>query len=247
MTTATPAEERGVSLSRGPALVLGTILLAAGLYFLYKQHTFVKLGSFPSGTAKPTGKVFLGIFDVNGWTGELTAVAGGLLLFGAAQHLLAKTMSLIVAVVLGVVAVWALVNHHSALGLFGAGIWTIIGFGASAVLLLFNTAIPRRSVTRSTAEPVAAREPVADRDPAAPVATREPVATRRTPVASSPTTDRSLDDAPDAASPGTSDAARSPASSDPAPGPVRVRPDADTQTTTSDTLHRGDPPDKSDR
>jgi len=138
---------KGPSLARGPALILGTILLAAGLYFLYKQHTFVKVSQFPSGTAKPTGKVFLGIFAVNGWTGELSAVAGGLLLFGAAQHLVAKAMSLIVGVALGVVAVWALVDHHSALGLFGAGIWTIIGFGACAVLLLFNTAIPRRRTT----------------------------------------------------------------------------------------------------
>ena len=77
----TTRTEKGVSLARGPALILGTILLAAGLYFLYKQHTFVKLSNFPSGRAAPTRKVFLGIFGVNGWTGELAAVAGGLLLF----------------------------------------------------------------------------------------------------------------------------------------------------------------------
>src|SRR6202451_3650044 len=119
--------EKGVSLARGPALILGTILLIAGLYFLYKQATSPKLANFPNGKAPVERHVLFGIFGVNGWTGELTAVGGGLLLFGAAQHLLAKTMSLIVAVVLGVVAVWALVNHHSALGLFGAGIWTIVG------------------------------------------------------------------------------------------------------------------------
>lgn len=157
MSTTDGTETRtGVSLARGPALILGTILLAAGLYFLYKEHTFVKFSQFPSGTAKPTGKVFFGIFGVNGWTGELTAVAGGLLLFGAAQHLVAKAMSLIVGVALGIVAVWALVNHHTALGLFGAGIWTIIGFGACAVLLLFNTVIPRRKTTVATAGGAAA-------------------------------------------------------------------------------------------
>jgi len=32
--------EKGISLARGPALIVGTILLAAGLYFLYRQHNF---------------------------------------------------------------------------------------------------------------------------------------------------------------------------------------------------------------
>jgi hypothetical protein len=148
----------GVSLSRGPALILGTILAVAGLYFLYKQHTFVKLSHFPNGKATVGGKVFFGIFGVNGWTGELTAAAGALLLFGAAQHLLAKAISLIVGVVLAVVAVWALVNHHSALGLFAASIWTIVLFGACALLLLFNSAIPRRK-TAPVYRATPAREP----------------------------------------------------------------------------------------
>src|ERR1035441_3423489 len=88
--------EKGSSLARGPALILGTILLAAGLYFLYKQHVFPKFANFPNGKAPVGGNVFFGIFGANGWTGMLTAVGGGLLLFGAAQHLLAQTMSLIV-------------------------------------------------------------------------------------------------------------------------------------------------------
>jgi len=136
---------KGASLARGPALVLGAILLIAGLYFLYKVHTFPKLSQFPSGKAHVRGKAFLGIFGVNGWSGELTAAAGGLLLFGAAQHLLAKTMSLIVGVVLAVTAVFALVDHHSAFGLFAANIWTIILWGGSAALLLVNVLLPRRT------------------------------------------------------------------------------------------------------
>jgi len=49
--SATPATatERRVSLSRGPALIVGTILLAAGLYFMYRQHTYPRLSNFPSG------------------------------------------------------------------------------------------------------------------------------------------------------------------------------------------------------
>jgi hypothetical protein len=161
--------QKGVSLARGPALIIGTVLLIAGLYFLYKQHTFVKLSQFPSGHATYHGKVFLGIFGVNGWSGELTAAGGGLLLFGAAQHLLAKAMSLIVGVVLAVIAIWALVHSHSAAGLFAANIWTIIGWGGCAALLLFNTVIPRRS-TQTEAAPAPTvthvRAPAPDPEPA---------------------------------------------------------------------------------
>ena len=55
------------------------MLLAASLYFLYRQHNFPKLSNFPNGKARVDGKVF-GVFGANGWTGMLIAVAGGLLL-----------------------------------------------------------------------------------------------------------------------------------------------------------------------
>jgi len=135
--------EKGLSLSRGPALVLGTILLAAGLYFIYKQHTFLKFSNFPDGSAPVKGKVLFGIFGANGWTGMLTAVGGGLLLFGAAQHLLAKTMSLIVAIALGAAAIIALVSGN-VLGMAAANGWTEIGWGGAAAILLFNAIVPRR-------------------------------------------------------------------------------------------------------
>jgi hypothetical protein len=138
--------EKGISLARGPALILGTILLAAGLYFLYKQHFFPKFSNFPNGKAPVEGKVF-GIFGANGWTGMLTAVAGGLLLFGAAQHLLAKTMSLIVGVALAAAAIIALVSGD-VLGLAAANGWTELAWGVAAAILLFNTVIPRRRTTR---------------------------------------------------------------------------------------------------
>jgi len=142
-TTTETRTEKGVSLARGPALILGTILLVAGLYFLYKQHTFPKLANFPNGSAPVESKVFLGIFGANGWTGMLTAIGGGLLLFGAAQHLLAKTMSLIVGVALGAAAVIALASGN-VLGLAAANGLTELGWGVVAVILLFNTMIPRR-------------------------------------------------------------------------------------------------------
>jgi hypothetical protein len=140
--------EKGISLARGPALILGTILLAAGLYFLYKQHFFPKFSNFPNGKAPVEGKVF-GIFGANGWTGMLTAVAGGLLLFGAAQHLLAKTMSLIVGVALAAAAIIALASGD-VLGLAAANGWTELAWGVAAAILLFNTVIPRRRTTVAT-------------------------------------------------------------------------------------------------
>ena len=142
----TTRTEKGMSLARGPALVLGTLLLAAGLYFIYKQHTFLKFSNFPNGNAPVDGKVLFGIFGANGWTGMLTAVGGGLLLFGAAQHLLAKTMSLIVGVALGVAAIIAALSGN-VLGLAAANGWTEIGWGIAAAILLFNTLIPRRRTT----------------------------------------------------------------------------------------------------
>lgn len=140
--------EKGISLARGPALILGTVLLAAGLYFLYKEHFFPKFSNFPNGKAPVEGKVF-GIFGANGWTGMLTAVAGGLLLFGAAQHLLAKTMSLIVGVALAAAAIIALASGD-VLGLAAANGWTELAWGAAAAILLFNTVIPRRRTTVAT-------------------------------------------------------------------------------------------------
>jgi hypothetical protein len=138
--------EKGLSLARGPALVLGTVLLAAGLYFIYKQHQFPKLSNFPNGKAPVDGKVLFGIFGANGWTGMLTAIGGGLLLFGAAQHLLAKTMSLIVGLAFGAAAIIAAISGD-ALGLAAANGWTEIGWGIAAAILLFNTLIPRRRRT----------------------------------------------------------------------------------------------------
>jgi hypothetical protein len=134
--------EKGMSLARAPALVLGSILLAAGLYCLYKEHTFPPFSNLPSGRAPVEGKVF-GVFGANGWTGMLTAVGGGLLLFGAAQHLVAKTMSLIVGLGLGAAAVIALISGD-VLGMAAANHMTELAWGIAAAILLFNTLVPRR-------------------------------------------------------------------------------------------------------
>jgi hypothetical protein len=134
---------KGVSLSRVPALALGTFLVVAGLYFLYMEHGFPRLSQFPNGSAHVDGKAFFGVFALNGWSGELTVAGGALLLIGAAQHHLAKAASFIVAVVFAGVGVWALVDHHSALGLFATNIWTILLWFGAAAYLLINTLLPR--------------------------------------------------------------------------------------------------------
>src|SRR6202012_963746 len=167
--TTTTRTEKGMSLARGPALILGTILTAVGLYLLYKARTFPPFSNFPNGNVTKDGDFIFGIFGANGWTAMLTAVAGALLLFGAAQHLLAKTMSLIVGIALGAAAVIALISGN-VLGMAAANGWTELAWGASAVILLFNTLVPRRRRTVVVAE-----------DPA--LAGDGPVAYDRRPVA----------------------------------------------------------------
>lgn len=154
--------EKGISLARGPALALGTILLAAGLYFIYKAHYFPPFSNFPNGSAPDDTKVF-GLFGANGWTGMLTAVAGGLLLFGAAQHLLAKTMSLIVGIALGAAAVIALISGD-VLGLAAANGWTELAWGIASAILLVNTLVPRRRRTVAVVDTAPQTTAVADRD-----------------------------------------------------------------------------------
>lgn len=212
--TADPADrttrtEKGISLARGPALIVGTILLAAGLYLLYRAHTFPRFSTnFTGGTPAKDGSFIFGIFAANGWTAMFTAVCGGLLLFGAAQHLLAKTMSLIVGAALGAAAVISVISGN-VLGMASANGWTELGWAIAAVILLFNSLVPRRRrtvVAEEEAAPAGAAVPArrrglfggrrrAYREPettAAPAArTREPAAgepatgdtVRREPVA----------------------------------------------------------------
>ncbi len=144
-TTRHTRTERGISLARGPALILGTTLLVGGLYFLYRQHGFTPWSNFTNGSAPVQGKV-LGIFGANGWTGMLTAVAGGLLLFGAAEHLLARTMSLIVGAALLAAAIISLISGN-VLGMAAANHWTELAWAVAGAILLLNAVLARRRRT----------------------------------------------------------------------------------------------------
>jgi len=130
--------EKGTGLARGPALIIGTILAAFGL-ILFLESGDTSTSGFPDGAV--TGTEFLGI-ETNGWTAWFTTAAGALLLFGAAQHLLAKTMSLLVGLALGACAIIAAVDGD-VLGLAAANFWTELGWGIAAVLLVLNVFAPR--------------------------------------------------------------------------------------------------------
>lgn len=173
--------EHGASLAKGPALIAGSILVVFGMAALLKNNDFPSFSQqFPDGTAQGTN--FLGI-EVNGWTAFFSIAAGALMLFGAAQHHLAKLMSTIVGLALLACAVIALIDGDDVLGLAATNAWTKAAFAIAGGVILLNALMPRRTRTREVATtagtaPVAERAPVADREP---VVEREPVA-ERTPV-----------------------------------------------------------------
>lgn len=130
---------KGAGLARGPALVVGTILAIAGLLlFLHAGDT--PTGGFPDADAR--GDRILG-FESNGWTAFFTTTARVVLLFAAAQHLLAKLLGLVVGLALAACVVLDLVNGPGVLGLAAAN-WAVdLGWAIAAVVLLLNVFAPR--------------------------------------------------------------------------------------------------------
>lgn len=141
--------EHGPSLAKGPALIAGSLLVAFGLAALLKNNDFPSFSdSFPDGEAQGTN--FLG-FEVNGWTAFFSITAGALLLFGAAQHHLAKMMSLLVGLALAACAVIAIIDGQDVLGLAAANFWTKLGFAIAGGVLLVNALMPRTTRRREVA------------------------------------------------------------------------------------------------
>jgi Domain of unknown function (DUF4383) len=146
--------EHGPSLAKGPALIAGSLLVAFGLAALLKNNDFPSFSSsFPDGTVQGTN--FLG-FEVNGWTAFFSITAGALLLFGAAQHHLAKMMSLLVGLALAACAVIAIIDGQDVLGLAAANFWTKLGFAVAGGVLLVNALMPRTSRRREVTTGAAA-------------------------------------------------------------------------------------------
>jgi hypothetical protein len=154
--------EHGPSLAKGPALIAGSILVAFGLASLLKNNDFPAFSaSFPDGEAQGTN--LLG-FEVNGWTGFFAITAGALLLFGAAQHHLAKLMSLIVGLALAACAVIAIIDGQDVLGLAAANFWTKLGFAVAGGLMLLNALMPRKTRRREVGSTTTTRDHARDRD-----------------------------------------------------------------------------------
>jgi hypothetical protein len=154
--------EPGASLAKGPAMITGAILVAFGLTGLLQNADFPSASSsFPDGTVNGTS--WLGI-EVNGWTNFFAITAGALLLFGAAQHHLAKTMSLLVGLALAACAVIAFVDGQDVLGLAAANFWTKVGFAAAGGAMLLNALMPRTTRRRVVGDGTApAAAPVTER------------------------------------------------------------------------------------
>ena len=152
----TTTHDRGTGLARGPAYIIGTILAAFGLIMLLSGGddpvNFATAG-FPD--ADVTSGEFIG-FEWNGWTAWITITAGALLLFGAAQHALAKGFSLVVGLALGACALIGWIDGD-VLGLAAANWLTELGWGIAAVLLVLNVFAPRVGEDRQ-------HHVVADRD-----------------------------------------------------------------------------------
>lgn len=178
--------EHGPSLAKGPALVVGAILVAFGLASLLKNNDFPSFSSsFPDGEVQGTS--FLG-FEVNGWTAFFSITAGALLLFGAAQHHLAKMMSLLVGLALAACAVIAVIDGQDVLGLAAANFATKLGFAVAGGVLLVNALMPRTARRREvrTGDAAAEQQPSrfsrTDRDAEAPSVAGERPATTDAPT-----------------------------------------------------------------
>ena len=133
-------ESKGVSLAKGPVLIVGLALLAFGILAMLLGDATSFTADPPSGTV--SGQTFLGL-EVNGWSSLLCIVAGALLVFGSPLHWGAKAMSILIALVLGGAAVLAYLNEGSALGLLAANGLTQLAWIIAAVVLLLLAFLPR--------------------------------------------------------------------------------------------------------
>ena len=138
----------GISLAKGPIALIGALLLAYGVTaFIMGGHSFAV--DFPSGTVH--GKTWLGL-EVNAWSSLLFVAAGVLLLISAPAHWAAKTMSLIVGLVLLAAAVIALYDKHDVLGIFAANGPTRLVWGVAGLLLIVLSLLPRVGRKSATAD-----------------------------------------------------------------------------------------------
>lgn len=169
-------KEKGVSLAKGPVAMVGLALLAYGITaLLFGGHSF-KTNPI-DGTVN--GKTWLGL-EVNAWSSLLFTAAGALLLFGSPLHWGAKSLSLIVGLVLGAASVIALSDGKDVFGIFAANGPTKLAWGVASAVLLVLSLLPRVG-KRKPVEERPVREPRPAPAPA-PAPVRERVVEREVPV-----------------------------------------------------------------
>jgi hypothetical protein len=175
-------QRKGLSLAKGPAAILGAAMVAYGILALIFGNNSFRVVDVPNGPIT-YGETFLAI-ENNGWTALLWIAAGGLLLFGSPLHWGAKSMALIVGLVLGAASVISLVTQWAdgnwgVFGIFAANNWTTLAWGAVATALLISALLPRVGGKKEPAKPVE-REVVV---PSPPAVERERVTTSERPAA----------------------------------------------------------------
>jgi hypothetical protein len=130
---------KGVSLAKGPVGIIGAVLLAGGILGLL-------FGSTDFTTNAPNGDVsggsWLGI-EGNGWTWLGFAAAGVILLMSAPMHWGAKTMALVVGLVMAAACVVAVIDGNDVFGVAAANGATMVVMGAAGVALLVLAMLPR--------------------------------------------------------------------------------------------------------
>ena len=169
----TSRNDKGVSLAKGPVGLLGLAMIAWGvIHFLMGGNGF---GTDPvSGTVN--GDTFLGL-EGNGWTNVLWVGAGLLLAFGAPMHWAAKSLALIVGLVLGAASVISMVDGNDVFGIFATNGPTQLALGAAAAALILLSLLPRVGKNKKTHD----RDHDVDMDRRERVVEREPRRVEREP------------------------------------------------------------------
>ncbi len=177
---------KGTSLAKGPIGIIGLILLAAGILGLLFGSTDFDANPI-DGTVN--GDNFLG-FEGNGWTWLLIAVSGLLLLLSAPLHWGAKTMAIIVGLVLGAASVISLVDGDDVFGIFAANGPMKLALGIASAALLISALLPRvgKKDKHDDRDVVYRDRPVERERTVEPRATTPVETTRTTPVETTHTT-----------------------------------------------------------
>jgi hypothetical protein len=125
-------------------MAIGGVLLAYGLVALLLGGN--DLGAeFPDGTVG--GETWLGI-EGNGWTNLLFMGSGVLLIAGSPRPAAARTVALVVGLVLGAASVIAIADGDDVFGIFAANGGTMAAWGFAAAALIIAALMPRRPEPR---------------------------------------------------------------------------------------------------